>query len=77
MANRNNAKGVAWVALIIALIALVLGWIAFNRTGADLNQRIETRMQEAVQEIEQTEVPEDVDVDVETGTSTGTGTVSS
>lgn len=65
------------MALIIALIALVLGWIAFNRTGADLNQRIETRMQEAVQEIEQTEVPEDVDVDVETGTSTGTGTVSS
>ena len=41
MARRSNAKGVAWVALVIALIALIFSWIAFTRTGTQLNDTIE------------------------------------
>lgn len=54
MANRSNAKGVAWVALVLALVALVLAWVAFNRTGQDVEALVEQEVQEAIEEINQT-----------------------
>lgn len=40
---------VAWIALIVAIIALSLAWVAYNRTGEDLENRIQQQVQEAAQ----------------------------
>lgn len=37
-----------WLALIIALAALVLAWIAYNRTGEDLEAKIQREINQAV-----------------------------
>lgn len=44
----RGASAVAWIALIVAILALVLGWIAYNRTGEDLENQIQTRVTEAL-----------------------------
>jgi hypothetical protein len=49
----NNRNGVAWTALIVALLALILGWTAFNRAGADIGDIVEQEVREATQELEQ------------------------
>ncbi len=49
----NNSNGVAWTALIVAILALILGWSAFNRAGADIGDIVEQEVREATQEIEQ------------------------
>jgi len=49
MARRSNAKGVAWVALVIALIALIFSWIAFTRTGTQLNDTIEQAVEKQLE----------------------------
>lgn len=43
-------KGLAWLALIVAIVALILGWVAYNRTGVDLEERIESAVEEAISE---------------------------
>lgn len=48
----NGASIVAWIALIVAIIALSLSWIAFNRTGADLEQRVQQQVQESANSVE-------------------------
>ena len=35
-------KIIAWLALIIAILALALAWTAYDRTGADLDDQIES-----------------------------------
>lgn len=40
MARHNNAKGIAWIALVVALIALIFAWIAFTRTGSNIEERV-------------------------------------
>lgn len=45
-------KGLAWLALIVAIIALILGWVAFNRSGQDLEALVEQEVQEAMNEFE-------------------------
>ena len=49
----EQSNGVAWTALIVAIIALILGWTAFNRSGVDLEDMIQQEVQEAAQEIEE------------------------
>jgi len=49
----NKPSMVAWVALIISILALILAWTAFNRAGADLEAIIAAEVEEAAQEIEQ------------------------
>ena len=46
--RNRGASVVAWIALIIAAIALILGWIAYNRTGADLEDQIQTQVQQGL-----------------------------
>lgn len=41
----------AWIALIVALIALALAWVAFNRTGTDVGAIVEERVDEATAEL--------------------------
>ncbi len=43
----------AWTALVVALLALILGWTAFNRAGADIGDIVEQEVREATQEMEQ------------------------
>lgn len=44
---------VAWIALLLAVAALALAWTAFNRTGEDLEQRIQQSVNESIQATEQ------------------------
>jgi hypothetical protein len=36
--QKGNGGGVAWLALILALLALYVAWSAYRRTGGDLDQ---------------------------------------
>jgi hypothetical protein len=49
MSQHSNAKGVAWVALVISVIALVFAWIAFNETGPSLDDRVESEVEQALE----------------------------
>lgn len=56
LTNRGAGRGttlVAWIALIVALLALWLAWMAYDRTGADLDERIQQQVQESAQDINQ------------------------
>ncbi len=44
----RGASAVAWIALVVAILALILGWIAYNRTGEDLENQIQTQVQEGI-----------------------------
>lgn len=46
-ANRG-ASVVAWIALIVAIVALIIAWMAYNRTGADLEQQIQTQVEQSL-----------------------------
>jgi sensor domain CHASE-containing protein len=58
-------KGLAWTALVIAIIALILGWVAYNRTGENLEQQIQDAVAEALEETrDAVENIDDINVDV-------------
>lgn len=53
--TRGAGRGttvVAWVALILALLALGFAWMAYNRTGEDLEDRIRQGVSEGLTGIE-------------------------
>lgn len=47
------ATTIAVIALIVGIIALWLAWVAYERTGADLDRRIQEATQQAWQNLEQ------------------------
>ena len=47
----HNAT-VAYIALIIAIIALIIGYLAYNRSGVDLEDQIQREVSEAVVNLE-------------------------
>ncbi len=54
--TRGAGRGttlLAAVALIIALLALGLAWMAYNRTGADLEDRIQQQVEQSAQDVNQ------------------------
>lgn len=54
--DRGAGRGtttIAWIALLLSLLALGLAWWALNRTGADLTQRIQQESREAAQSVQQ------------------------
>lgn len=59
--RRGGSGAVAWLALILAVLALVLAWMAYNRTGDNLENRIQQGVNRAA------ENAPDVDVDVNPG----------
>lgn len=78
---------VGWIALILAVIALILAWVAFNRSGADIEaiiqEEAEQRAEELRAEFEALEAEfrantaselEDAADDVATDTEEATGT---
>lgn len=44
---RDTSRGIALLAILLALGALVLAWMAYNRTGTDLEDRIADQAQRA------------------------------
>jgi hypothetical protein len=46
---------VAWLALIIAVIALIVGWVAFNRSGPDVIDTLQMQVEELEQELQEVE----------------------
>ncbi len=48
----RGASGLAWLAFIIAVAALVVAWMAYNRTGTDLEDRIANQVQKATDSAE-------------------------
>ncbi len=46
----NTAQPIAIIALLISLVALVLGWVAFNRSGTDIEEIVERQVEEATVE---------------------------
>lgn len=43
---------VAMIALVIAIAAFILAWMAYERTGADLDERIREAAEQSAQTIE-------------------------
>ena len=43
-------KAVAWIALLLAIAGLTLGWLAYNQTGTDLEEKIQTQVEQGIQE---------------------------
>lgn len=52
--EKRGTSVVGWIALIIALAALALAWMAYDRTGANLEQQIRTQVQEGINSAETT-----------------------
>ncbi len=49
----NNKGIVAWVALGLGVVALILGWVAFNRSGSNLGDEIVQNSRENTVELRQ------------------------
>lgn len=70
MENRGTSI-VGWIALILSIIALVLAWLAYNRTGADLEAQIQQQVQEATDNIEAPQIDTNLNNDSETNQESG------
>lgn len=46
--SNRGASAVAWIALIIGIIALILAWVAYDRTGANLEEQIRTQVEQGI-----------------------------
>lgn len=42
---------VTWIALLLSVVALILGWVALNRSGTDFNEVIQERVEQATTEL--------------------------
>lgn len=51
MENNNNTSIVAWIALALSIMAIILAWTAFNRAGQDLEQIVAEQVEEATKEL--------------------------
>lgn len=46
--GRRGPSAVAWIALILSILALALAWTAFNRTGEDLEDKIQQQVEQGL-----------------------------
>jgi F0F1-type ATP synthase membrane subunit b/b' len=74
--TRQGPSAVAWLALILAILALILGWMAYNRTGKDLEDRISDAVEGAAQNADEAtqdagEAAQDATDTIEEGVDTG------
>jgi hypothetical protein len=52
--DNKTSNTIAWISLIVSIIALILAWSAYNRTGTDVGTAIENNTREAASSIEET-----------------------
>ena len=50
--RETGSTALAAVALVIAVIALILAWVAYDRTGGALDERIQDGVERSVQTVE-------------------------
>ena len=50
--ERRGSSAVAWIALLVAIVALIIAWMAYERTGADLERQIQTQVQQGLEAAE-------------------------
>jgi len=43
----------SWLAILLSIAALALAWTAYNRTGTDLESKIQQRVNEATERVDQ------------------------
>lgn len=46
--ERRGASAVAWIALILSIAALTLAWVAYNRTGENLEDQIQRQVEQSL-----------------------------
>lgn len=47
------AAFISWLALIVAILALLIGWRAYNRTGTNLEDRIQRGVERGINAAQQ------------------------
>lgn len=47
--KRGGGKFISLLALVLSIIALALAWVTFNRTGEDLESKIQRQVDSAVE----------------------------
>ena len=50
--TRENGDAVAWTAIVVAVLAMVFSWVAFNRSGVDVDQVVEQKFDNALVDFE-------------------------
>lgn len=70
----RGTSAVAWIALLLSLLALTLAWTAFNRTGEDLENRIQQGVNSAAESVEQSTDTTQQEAQPEAGSSSETDT---
>lgn len=48
----NGTGWVAWAALLFSFLALILAWMAYNRTGQDLEDRVQQEVNRSIDTIQ-------------------------
>lgn len=51
--TKNTTSGVAWAALIIAVVAVIFAWAAFNRAGRDIGDIVQQQVEESTQKAQE------------------------
>jgi len=46
--ERRGTSVVGWIALIVAIIALAIAWMAYNRTGANLEEEVRIQVEKSL-----------------------------
>lgn len=46
--EKRSSSLIGWIALVVAIVALALAWVAYDRTGANLEEQIRTQVQEGI-----------------------------
>ena len=75
VADRGAGRGttlLGWLALLLSILALVLAWIAYDRTGGNLDDRIQQGVQQGVEGIQKE--PEETNTTEDGTTQQGTDT---
>lgn len=50
--TRENGDVVAWTAIVIAVLAMIFSWAAFNRSGTDVSQIVQEEVNDALVDFE-------------------------
>lgn len=45
----DSPSWLSWLALLVAIAALIVGWLAYNRSGEDLEDRIKRQVESSMQ----------------------------
>lgn len=50
--NNRGPSAVAWTALVISILALVIAWLAYNRSGRDLEDTVGDALENTTQQVD-------------------------